>query len=326
MRWPIVATLALLASLAAANDVIIIIGDVPEPAPSGSYPANNPAVWGHLHPSCPAVSGTCASTAGTGVTIENCNAPGSITVTGNNVTIQCVNWTSESGSGALEFGTDIRDLRIDRVTIDGGGVTEVSDLIKISSTKGTGNHTVQVRRSVFRGHRVAILLGGGKLDKDTAALTDYPGFAFAATENIFEPPEWDPSVSPHSEHVALVETADGVLIQHNVFDCDGTHNSSNPCNTAQMLGQPSNGGLIQNVTIDENRFIDDNAVTNGYTFTFDGDKTDVNNCVEPITFTDNVIETGTTVGRLNAGACGNFSTRTGSTCTGNTEDGSPWSC
>jgi hypothetical protein len=294
-------------------------GPAPAPPPSGSYPPNTPSVWGHLHPTCPTVSGTCATSVGTGGTIENCNATSEITVTGNDATIQCVLATGIGPGGLLNFGANIRNLTLDRVTFTGLGLAGQSELLKISSTKGTGYHTVTVTKSVFKEHRLGILLGGGKLDKDSASVPGYPGYAFVARENIFVPPVWDPTGGPHVEQISIVETMDGGLFQYNTVDCDGSHNSNNPCNTAHVLAQPHSGGAIQNITFDGNRWIGDTAAVNGFDFTLDEDHSAPGNCVDPLDFTNNVIEQSTT-STFNLTGCPSMASR--GTCTGNTLNGS----
>ncbi len=184
------------------------------------------------------------------------------------------------------------------------------------------NYEVHVHRgrSDDRHELLQSILGGGKFNASNAAIE--PGFAFVARENIFRDPQWAPSA--HSEHVALVESTNGALFEKNVFDCDTNFNGGNPCNTAHMLGQPANGATIQNITIQGNRFIGDKASTNGYEFTFDNHPPD--GCVQPVQFRDNLIEQYTTIGIFNTGSCGNLSSRPGSSCSGNTVNGSPLGC
>jgi hypothetical protein len=181
---------------------------------------------------------------------------------------------------------------------------------------------MRFEKSVIRYGRVNFLIGGGQLDKDVAAVE--PGYAFVVRDSIIGPTLWNtsPDPSPHSENVATIESSDGLLFENNVFTCDSTHNSSNPCNTAHWLGQPGGGAVIQNLTIRGNRFIGDRGPGNGYEFTFDAHPPD--GCVQPMHFNDNLIERFTTIDELNASGCSGFGSRPGSTCTGNTVNGSPW--
>lgn len=292
----------------------------PPPA-SGTFPANNPSAWGHRHPDCPSASTftTCPSSASAGQTIQNCNG-GGIALNGSNITLSCVNLSSSSPRPITCNGT-CQNVVITKATMTGGGPSVDTTFVNLSSSYGgSGPHTMRIEKSVLQNNRVGVILGGGKFDASRAAIES--GFAFVARQNIFRNPLW--AAGAHSEHVALVESTNGALFESNVFDCDSTFNGSNPCNTAHMLGQPANGATIQNITIRGNRFIGDRATTNGFEFTFDNHPPD--GCMQPIQFQNNVIERFTTSGIFNTGTCGIPSSRPGSTCSGNTVNGSPLGC
>ncbi len=297
--------------------------------------------WGHQHPSCPPdVSASCgiSGTVAPGTTIENCTHTSNITLgSGSGYTIRCVNWDipgSAASPGTSSWGTAIsctgscEKIHIDKVTMDGTyapnsdpGI-DGSDFLKFSSAFGGvgARHSALIENSVFRGNRVSILAGGGKLDKDDESYLDDGLYALIARNNIFRYPDYQSTASDppndHMEHVALVETADGILLQQNTFVC----NEGDTCNTGAILGQPHGGGLIQNVVVDGNYFKGDNA---GPMIYWDTDHSTAGNCVSPLTFNDNVLEStpGPAFGgAFNTSGCTDVGARTGG-CSGNTFDG-----
>ena len=251
--------------------------------------------------------------------------PGTFTFNGS-ANINCVKWDMGAGNG-ISCSGQCRDVNIRRTTMT-GSQNGSTDFLKLSTTYGASGayHTMRVEKSIIRGNRVAVLVGGGKLDKDVAAIE--PGFAFVLRESIVRQPNW--SGDQHSELISLVETADGVLIENNLLYCrDG-----NTCNTGVMLAQEHNGGQVQNVTIRGNRILGDST---GFDMTFDQDKstaagngTSATRCVEPVQIINNVFETighGTWVYGSGVGTgCPPIASRPGSSCTGNTVNGAPSGC
>lgn len=304
------------------------------PPSSGTFPANNPGAWGHLHPDCPPpatiAATTCPASVSAGGTMQNCTRSGGITLNGSNIAISCVNASVSSIVGLTCSTTNCQNIIIRRSTFTGAGPNARTKWFNFSgnfgaggySTSGSASHSVRIEKSVIQRVNNAILLGGGKFDKDRAAIE--PGYAFVARENIFRDLQWDSDA--HAEHVSMVETTDGALFENNVFDCNSTFNGSNPCNTAHILGQPTNGAQIQNITIRGNRFIGDKGSPNGFEFTIDDNVNTPGNCIAPIQFLDNAIEQFTTAGVFNYGGCPSIQNRTGSSCSGNTVNGTARGC
>lgn len=298
----------------------------PPPAPTGSFPANDPNNWGYRHPECPAAATieatSCGSSATAGSTVANCSIAGGFTFGGSNITMSCVKWDLNGDARGAFCNGECRGIEITRTTMTGSG-PEVSDVfLNLSTTYGgTGFHTMRVEKSVIQKNRVSVILGGGKFDKDSAAIE--PGFAFVARENIFRDPRWPPG--DHSEHIAFSETLDGALIENNVFDCQNDHNSNNACNTSHFLSRPSKGSNIGNITIQGNRFIGDTASTNGAEFTFNDHVESPGNpvCTQPVQFLNNIIERFTTGSVFLYNGCPRIEDRPGSSCSGNSHNGSP---
>ncbi|MCL4683635.1 hypothetical protein KJ059_02675 [Myxococcota bacterium] len=301
----------------------------PPTTATGSFPALT-TNWGHRHPDCPSaasIESTMCSPSGTipgGKTLQNCTLNGSVRFAGDNITLSCVKWdvpsdNANSGVFCADSG-GCRNINIVRTTMTGnevpsGGPGNGMTFLNLSSgTFSNAYNTMRVEKSVIKGNRVGVILGGGTFDKDGASIE--PGYAFVLRESILRQPQY--RSADHSELVALVETTDGALFENNLFYCqDGM-----TCNTGNFLGQPHNGGTIQNISIIGNRIVSDST---GFAMTFDQDKSKPGNCVTRVRFENNVIESNGS-GVWNYGTCPSIQNRTGSTCTGNKVNGSPAGC
>jgi hypothetical protein len=325
------------------------------PVSDGTYPANDPNVWGYKHPECLATYGKTpaqieATPCGTNLVASNttlsaCSMTGGISFGTSNPTLDCVNVYAPVPRAIGCSGPSCIGIKIRRSTLTGAGNTNgttATTMLAFTTTfsnpqSATGPHTALIEKSVIQNNRVGMMAGGGEMDKDIAAMET--GFAIVVRNNIFRSPLW-PIIPPpnniHSELVALQEGLDGLLIENNVFDCRGTWNGGNPCNTAIFLFQPSNGSSSGNVTVRGNHMIDDESQGGGgYTFTMGSASTLAAQgnppCTQPLHFINNVIEknVATSSGLFNYSGftgCPAIQNRPGSTCTGNTVNGVPTGC
>lgn len=289
--------------------------------------------WGHRHPDCsgfgdPSTWTSCGSnTIAGGTTYDGCNISAGVTFAGDNITLECVNW------GGISDGTQTAiacsdsggctGIHIDKVTMTGSQVPQFSDptggaFLRGSTAYGSGgNHSMLVEKSIIRGNRVGVLLGGGRFDKDAAAIE--PGYAFVMRESIIHEPMYSSTDVPehpngeHSELIAHVETSDGILFEDNLLYCRDGYT----CNTGVLLSQPHSGGTLQNISLIGNSIYCDST---GICLYFDHQSNLSSNCTTGITFTDNEIFTDGSLSIFGEGLCSSVSAR--GTCSGNTVDGS----
>lgn len=310
--------------LATLLGAMIFGGQESAPPPSGGYPALTTA-WGSEHPDCPAGPLPSCGLSGGNVpddtNLSNCSHTGSMTFNGD-ATLTCVNWELNSTDTRGAYCNGVCRVDVEKSTMTGSESTvqyQASTFWNLSSSFGSGaGHTVRIERSIIKGNRVGVILGGGKFDKDVAAVE--LGYAFVLRESILrEPIYYTGPDNDHSELIALVETLDGVLIEANRLYCrDGL-----TCNTGNMLGQPANGGTLVNVSILGNAIDSDGT---GIALTFDEDKSSPGNCITGVRFEDNVIDLDGTASTWLITGCPAIPDRANSTCTGNTVDGVPGGC
>jgi len=309
------------------------------PTPAGSFPGINDP-WGYQHPECLSVYGlspatieatTCPdSTPAAGSMIQGCTMNNSITFGGSNITVNCVRWNSSGPKGVYCSVDSCQNIRITRSTMTGNqapsGPGTSSSFFNLSTTYGTygvtGPHTMLIDKSIIKANRVGLILGGGKFDRNRATIE--PGYAFVLRNSIMREPQYwsdaNPSLNDHSELISLLQTSNGMLFENNLFYCQ----DGDTCNTGNILAQPANGGIVQNVTFQSNHFVSD---ATGYTNTFDTDKTVPGNCVAPIQFLDNDIDLPAGAsGVWNNSGCPSISGRAGSACIGNTLNGASHEC